>query len=359
AAELEATAISIEAVQRTNGMIPWFEGGHCDPWNHVEAAMALSVAGRHAAAERAYRFLRQTQLESGAWCSYLAYDGSIEDARLDTNVCAYVATGLWHHVLSSGTTDLLGSMWTVVEKAVAFVLSWQRPGGELVWSVDPDGTPGRYALLTGSSSAYLSLRCAVACAGALGLERPDWELAAGRLRHAIAYRPGSFEPKHRFAMDWYYPVLSGAIGAAEGSLRIDERWGELVMEGRGVRCVTDRPWVTTAETAECAMALCSLGRQDEAETLLCWAQDQRQPDGSYSTGLVYPERATFPTGESSTYSAAAMILAVDCLNRTSPGSGLFVGESLPDGLDLEESAAAVAGRADLPVTGRGRPSSAP
>ena len=28
-------------------MIPWFEGGHCDPWNHVEAAMALSVGGFH------------------------------------------------------------------------------------------------------------------------------------------------------------------------------------------------------------------------------------------------------------------------------------------------------------------------
>ena len=32
----------IAEVQRPDGMIPWFEGGHCDPWNHVESAMALS-----------------------------------------------------------------------------------------------------------------------------------------------------------------------------------------------------------------------------------------------------------------------------------------------------------------------------
>ena len=28
-----------------DGMIPWFAGGHGDPWNHVEAAMALTVGG--------------------------------------------------------------------------------------------------------------------------------------------------------------------------------------------------------------------------------------------------------------------------------------------------------------------------
>ncbi|MGH9304950.1 MAG: prenyltransferase [Acidimicrobiales bacterium] len=338
--EIEATALSIEAQQRPSGMIPWFEGGHCDPWNHVEAAMALSVAGRHDASVRAYRWLADTQLDNGAWFSYTSYDGSVEDARLDTNVCAYIATGLWHHVLSTGTTEVLASLWGVVEKAVAFVLSWQRPGGELLWCVEADGRPGRYALLTGSSSAYLSLRCAVACAEALGIERPDWELAAGRLRHAIAWRPSSFEPKRRYAMDWYYPVLSGALGRGEAVARLEERWSELVMDGSGVRCVSDRPWVTTAETAECALALCAAGRADQAEVLLEWAQDKRLDDGSYLTGLVYPERSSFPGGEVTTYSAAAMILAADCLSMASPASGLFLGDRLPPGLDLEAGGAA-------------------
>ena len=52
AAEVVATARAIAAVQRPDGMIPWFPGGHCDPWNHVEAAMALTVCGLTTEAER-------------------------------------------------------------------------------------------------------------------------------------------------------------------------------------------------------------------------------------------------------------------------------------------------------------------
>ena len=57
ASELAQTADSIADWQLPNGMIPWFPGGHADPWNHVEAAMALTVMGRRAEAERAYQWL--------------------------------------------------------------------------------------------------------------------------------------------------------------------------------------------------------------------------------------------------------------------------------------------------------------
>ncbi|MEY3595034.1 MAG: hypothetical protein RL576_448, partial [Actinomycetota bacterium] len=39
--ELALTAESIARLQLPSGMIPWNAGGHCDPWNHVETAMAL------------------------------------------------------------------------------------------------------------------------------------------------------------------------------------------------------------------------------------------------------------------------------------------------------------------------------
>ena len=41
AAQVEQTAASIAAVQRHDGMIPWSDGGHCDPWNHTEAARCV------------------------------------------------------------------------------------------------------------------------------------------------------------------------------------------------------------------------------------------------------------------------------------------------------------------------------
>ena len=47
AAELLETVDAIASVQLPDGNIPWFPGGHTDPWNMVEAAMALDLGGRH------------------------------------------------------------------------------------------------------------------------------------------------------------------------------------------------------------------------------------------------------------------------------------------------------------------------
>jgi len=44
-AELSATVDSIAAWQLDDGMIPWFPGGHADPWNHVESASTPSRIG--------------------------------------------------------------------------------------------------------------------------------------------------------------------------------------------------------------------------------------------------------------------------------------------------------------------------
>ena len=51
AAEIQGTVDAIADWQLPSGMIPWTPGGHADPWNHVEAAMALTVGGRIAEAE--------------------------------------------------------------------------------------------------------------------------------------------------------------------------------------------------------------------------------------------------------------------------------------------------------------------
>jgi hypothetical protein len=336
AAEVELTAASIAAVQRDDGMIPWSEGGHCDPWNHIEAAMALTVAGFSKEALLAYQWVADSQLGDGSWFNYYLPGVGVKDPRLDTNVCAYVATGAWHHYRVTSDLSVLAAMWPTVDRALTFVLRWQQENGTILWSVDPDGHPGLYPLLTGSSSIYHALRCGVACAEALGRERPDWELAAGRLAHAIVRDPAAFEPKDEFAMDWYYPVLSGALEGARARARMDEGWDSFVMEGLGVRCVSTGPWVTAAETAECVLALDAVGRRADAVALLCCAQAHRHDDGSYWTGIVYPERDTFPFGERTTYTAAAVILAADALSDATPAAGLFRGESLPHGLDLTE-----------------------
>jgi hypothetical protein len=334
--QVMATARTIAGVQRPDGMIPWFDGGHCDPWNHVEAAMALTVCGLWTEAERAYEWLAHTQLADGSWFNYYLADG-VKDPRLDTNVCAYLATGLWHHALVTGDPDLVRRLWPALEQSIDFVLRWQRADGSVAWSLDPAGRVESYALLTGSSSIYHSLRCAVAAAERLGKSRPDWELAAGRLGHAVAHHPGAFAPKVEFAMDWYYPMLSGALTGDAGRQRMADGWSTFVMEGRGVRCVSTGDWVTAAETAECVLSLDALGMDEAARDLLASTHDLRRPDGSYWTGLVHPDRVSFPDAECTTYTAAAIILAADALSGTSRAAGLFRGDHLPAALDLPES----------------------
>ena len=57
-AQCRQTAQSIAATQESSGAIPWFDGGHTDPWDHVENAMALTAAGLLEPARAAFEWCR-------------------------------------------------------------------------------------------------------------------------------------------------------------------------------------------------------------------------------------------------------------------------------------------------------------
>jgi hypothetical protein len=333
--ELATTGAYLAALQRPNGQIPWFEGGHCDPWNHVEVAMALTVSGYVGEARAAYRWLANAQLGDGSWFNYYLGD-RVKDARLDTNVCAYIATGLYHYCLATDDVDFVASLWANVERAMEFVLRWQLSDGTIRWSLDAQGRLESSALLTGSSSIFHSLCCAVALAERLGFAKPEWELAAGRLGHAVSHHPGAFAPKNEFAMDWYYPIFSGALRGVRGEKRIDDGYERHVMDGLGVRCVSTNDWITAAETAECVLALDALGLTSRALDLFRCTNLHRREDGAYWTGIAYPDRVTFPDRETTSYTAAAVLLAADALSSSSRAAGLFRHGTLPEPLDLAE-----------------------
>src|SRR6478752_8976528 len=183
AAQCRQTAESIEATQEPTGAIPWSVGGHTDPWDHVENAMALTAAGLIAPARAAFEWSRRTQRPDGTWPIQLR-GGVVEDANSDSNFCAYIATGVWHHVLVTDDDRFAVRMWPTVRSAIDFVLGMQLTGGEICWARSPSGLLPE-ALLTGSASIYQSIRCALALANHLGEPQPEWEVAVGRLGHAI------------------------------------------------------------------------------------------------------------------------------------------------------------------------------
>src|ERR1035438_7824709 len=184
ATEVLATAEHIADRQEPCGAISWPDG-HTDAWDHVECAMALSVCGLSGPARRAYGWLRDTQRTDGSWPKRTEA-GVVTDAAAESNQAAYVAVGTWHEFQLTGDTGFLAEMWPVVRRAIGFVLDLQLPRGEIVWQRTADGTPARYALLTGCASTYQSLVCAGRLAPRAGDPHPGWEQAARRLGHVVA-----------------------------------------------------------------------------------------------------------------------------------------------------------------------------
>ena len=325
--QVAQTASAIAAVQEPCGAIPWFTGGHTDVWDHVESAMALTAAGRRGEADRAYRWMLNTQRCDGSW-PIRVDQGRVTDQGSDSNFCAYFATGIWHRWLVTADYCATVQAWPAVKAALGFVVGLQQPCGEIVWARGAGGVPVETALLSGSSSIYLSLRCGLALAELMREPQPDWELAAGLLGHALRVHPDAFESKEHFSMDWYYPVLAGALSGRTALARFEQRWDDFVLPGMGARCVDDHPWVTGAETCELALALDAVGERDRAVVMVASMQHLRGYDGAYWTGYVYADDARWPV-EQSSWTAAAVILAVDALSNTTGGAGLFRGAGLP------------------------------
>jgi hypothetical protein len=331
-AQVAQTARSILAMQEADGAIPWTVGEHVDVWNHVEAAMALMVADEVVAGEAAYDWCERTQRPDGSWPMKVVA-GRVEDASGETNMSAYLAVGVWHHWMLRRDLDFVERMWPVVRLGLDFVVGMQLPFGGIAWSQEwDDHGPARVnrgALLAGSSSIYQSLRAGVALAELMRDPQPDWELAGGRLGHALREHRGLFLDKSNFSMDWYYPVLGGAVRGQAGIALIDSRWDDFVIAGLGARCVDTNPWVTGAETCELVMALDCLDDHTRALQLYADMQHLRHENGSYWTGYVTPDDVNWPV-EQTTYTAAAVILAADELSRTSPASGIMRGETLAE-----------------------------
>jgi hypothetical protein len=308
--------------QRPDGEIPWCQGQKSDPWDHVESAMGLAVGGYLSEARRAFEWLAAMQLEDGSW--YTAYrQGVPVDKTRDANLSSYVAVGLWHYYLITRDLTFLTQMWPTLSRAINFALHLQTPSGEIYWAISPKGNIDRMALLTGSSSIYMSVKCALAIAKLLGFRKPSWGIALSRLAGAIRNKPYLFNmTKSRYSMDWFYPILAGVITGNEAQKRIDKYWKKFVVEDRGVRCVSDKPWVTIAETSELCLALAAMGNLELTRIVFNWICDRRYEDGSYWCGFTCPDLTVWPE-DKITWTNAAVLIAADAIYNLTPASMLF------------------------------------
>ena len=333
---LSGAARRILDVQETDGRIAWFENGPWDPWNHVECAMALNAMGEEDAAARAFDSLASCQLEDGSWLGEYGNALPMADrdhlsrakapAFRDSNFAAYVAAGIWHDALMHGDRDRTTGWWAMVRAALDFVVSLQAPGGEISWCAEAAGTSADDALLAGNASIARSLDCAIALAGWLGEDAGEWPAAHARLVRAICDAPERFDRSGkgaRYAMDWYYPVLSGVLDLPTARARITGGWSRFVERGLGCRCVADEPWVTVAESAELVMALAHIGEARRARQLFEAQLQHVDRDGAFWMGWQFEEEIFWPL-EKPSWTQAAMILAADALHGHTPAARLII-----------------------------------
>ncbi len=324
-------------IQEPDGNIPWTPGNHTDPWNLVEAAMALDVGGHHAEAERAYEWLRIDAARRRRVARvHRRSRGQGPHARHQRHRLhrqRRVAPLPLHrrHRLPRRLLD---------RRRAGHRLRARRTSASRARSRGAATTPATARCSPDRRACYASLRCAIAIAERLGHERPDWELSLGSL--ADRGRP----PAPRVPRQ-------GPLG--DGLVLPDPRWcaprpaarrcasppAGSASSSRAAACAasSDRPWVTAAETCEFVMALDAIGADEHARQLFTWVQFLRAEGGGYWTGANFDDEAFHRDGElypveQPTWNSAAVVLAANALGGDGPTAGLFRGEGLPVGLTL-------------------------
>ncbi|MCP3943866.1 MAG: phenyltransferase domain-containing protein [Desulfobacteraceae bacterium] len=322
ALNIDSVAGMIATLQKKSGDIPWHIDGKTDPWDLVESIMGLNIGGLYGQSQLAFQWLEANQNPDGSWFSSYV-NGEPEDRTCEAHMACYIAVGLFHTYLITRDLSLLDRYWESLEKGIGFALSLQTATGEIYWAKSPEGNIDPMSLLAGSSSIFMSLKCALSIAAVLGKEKKNWEQAFESLGNSIQENLHVYNvSKSRFSMYWFYPILSGALKGEKAQARIDKYWSKYMIEGQGVRCVSDRPWVTIAETSELVLALNAMGNTTKARMVFSWIQDRVYEDKTFWCGYTYPDLVVWPE-EKISWTNAVVLIAADALYHLTPASRLF------------------------------------
>lgn len=314
-------------VQFLSGAIPSNQDGSHDPWDHLEALMGLTTLGYKTQALKGLSWMVSNQNQDGSWYN-LYQDEKPLELNKQTNYAAYIAVAVWHFYLINNDVNFLQEFWEPVKKGILFSLSFQHDNGAIAWNIDEFEKIDEDYLLTGCSSIAKSLECAIAICQALGDQNYEskWRIAHSKLIGALEKPSGIFDLKKdrsRFSMDWYYPILGGINSKKRINSLTTKIKDSFWIQGLGIKCVLDEPWVTVAETSECSIAYKKIGKDKIALELLHNAISIVDSKSIPYMGWQFHENIYWPD-ETPSWTSAACILAADANNQLTSGAGLFL-----------------------------------
>ena len=237
-----ATVDAIAAIQLPDGNIPWTPGEHTDPWNLVEAAMALDVGGRHDVRRARVRVAARACSTPTAIVARVLHRQRGQGRTRSTRTSrATSPTACGTTTSRPATPRSSRTFWPVVERGDR--LRARPASARPARSRGAATSPRRRARCSPARRASTrASRCAIAIAERLGHERPDWELSLGSLAIAIAHRPDALPRQGPLGDGLVLPDPRRRAPRPRRARRGSRRsWRTFVVEGRGVRCVSDRP----------------------------------------------------------------------------------------------------------------------
>ena len=317
----------LDEIQLLAGAIPSNQDGSHDPWDHLEAVMGLTTLGYKTQALKGLHWMSANQNDDGSWYNLYEDEQPLE-LNKQTNYASYIAVAVWHFYLLNNDTDFLQSFWEPVKKGILFSLSVQHSNGAIAWNIDEYGKIDEDYLVTGCSSIAKSIECAIAICQVLGRQNyeSEWKIAHLKLITALENPSEIFDlqkDRSRFSMDWYYPILGGINSKTRIASLITKIQDSFWIGGLGIKCVSDEPWVTVAETSECSIAYKKIGEDKIASELLCNAIAIVDSKGIPYMGWQFSEKIYWPD-ETPAWTSAACILAADANNRLTSGADLFL-----------------------------------
>jgi hypothetical protein len=318
-------AQSIKTNQLDSGAIPSNADLSHDPWDHIEAIMGLNFLNDKESSDLAFKWLKNNQNKDGSWYAKYSNNDPIE-LNKPTHFGPYISVAALHYYKIFSDKDKLLELWETIDSAIDFSLNLQGSNGTIPWSVDKNNQIENDFLLTGASSILKSLECAIAISKILDFDaNKKWTKAYELLAYAIKNPKGLFDKtidRSRFSMDWYYPIISGVLSDSEKDKYIKKIYKDFYIEGIGVKCVVEEPWVTVAETSEFIVSLVISNKIEEAKKLLIEVMNISDLNDIPYMGWQYEENIFWPE-EKPSWTAAALILAADSIYDFSSGSDIL------------------------------------